>query len=190
MKRQFRKRRGATLVEVVTASGIGVLVLSGAVMTLFAGMSSWAQGESRISAESDAQGAVRIISKELREAMAVSVDGNGRGLSYRLPERDGSGDYVVPAVWDGVTRRIEYTDGIIRTFDGESYRTICRGVILTDPLTQGGAGGYRPFVAGSGTIVRQVTVQIVKRAYGNRNHVVTSRRRESIFFRNIPELRN
>ncbi|MFN8219939.1 MAG: hypothetical protein U0S12_07375 [Fimbriimonadales bacterium] len=185
-----RRTRGVTMVEVTVAASIGVMVLFGAVMTLVFGMTSWVQGESRIVAESDAQSGIRAISQRLREAMAVSVDANGKGLAYRLPKKDDGGNYLVPAIWDGVSRRIEFSNGDIDLVDGDVRRTICEGVVLTDPLSNGGTGTYPIFRAGSGSITRQVTVQIVRQTNGSRNKTITSRRLETIYLRNIPELRN
>ncbi|HMS55707.1 MAG TPA: hypothetical protein PKA27_09935, partial [Fimbriimonadaceae bacterium] len=111
------------------------------------------------------------------------------GVSYRLPVKDVSGNYVVPAVWDGVTRRIELRGNSLYLTEGGSERVLCRGISAYDPLTTGGAGTYRLFTAGNGTIIRQVTVQLVKNSDGARSYVQKGRRRETIYLRNIPELR-
>lgn len=190
MKLQMRTRRGMTLTETMVGATIGLFATFGAVMMLVFGMSAWVQGEGRISAETQAQSGLRAISQRLREAMMVSVDANGLGLTYRLPLKSGGGNYIVPAQWDGVARRIELNGTELRLNDGGTMRTICQGVSLRDPLSSGGLGSYRIFTPGTGTITRQITVQLVKQTYGDRNRAVTSRRRETIFLRNIPELKN
>ncbi|MFQ3678732.1 MAG: hypothetical protein SNJ74_12420, partial [Fimbriimonadaceae bacterium] len=63
--RKHRLQRGASLVEVTTASALGVMAVMTAVGLLVMGMASWVRGESRIQAESQSQRAVRIISQEL-----------------------------------------------------------------------------------------------------------------------------
>lgn len=158
-------------------------------MLLYFGANGWVTGEGKIDAEGDTTGAVRTISAHLREAMAVSVDSNGNGVSYRIPVKDVSGNYVVPAVWDGITRRIELRGTTLYLTEGGSERTLCRGVSAYDPLSSGGAGTYRLFTAGGGAIIRQVTVQLVKSAEGARGYTQKGRRRETIYLRNIPELR-
>lgn len=183
-----RLRRGASLIEVVTASTISVLVLTATVLTMFVSSAAWIRGQSRIEAEGDAQKAVRAITQQLREAWQVVVDANGQGLTYIYPLRDATGAYVVPPTSDGVARRIELQGTNIVLTSGGQTRILARGVITTDPQTTGGTGPYRIFTAGAGSVTRQVTVQVVTRRLGNRNQQLTSRNRETIFLRNVPEL--
>lgn len=186
--RTHRKRRGATLVEVVTASTISVLVLTGAYAALLSGSNTWIKGSGTMDAEATAQRAVRRIANELRQAMSVTVDPDGNGLSYRMPVIDGNGNYTVPPVWDNVTRRIELSGSNINMVTNGVADRIASGVILTDPLSSGGTGTYRLFTAGAGTITRQVTVQVVVQKNTVRTYTKKSRNRETIFLRNIPEL--
>lgn len=185
-----RLRRAATLVEVLTAGAMTVIVLTGAVSAMIAGMDGWARGQGLIDAQSYCQRAIRAVSAELREAMSVTVDGDGRGLSYRLPVKDGNGNFVVPPVWDNIERRIEYSEGNLRIKRGNSYRTIAKNLILTDPLSNNGASAIQVFTPGSGSITRQVTVFIAVRTYGQRKKMVATRSRETIYLRNIPVLTN
>lgn len=195
--RNSNRRRGATLVEAITASGLSVLALFTAVSVMISGMGSWAKGQGRIDAEGDAQAAVRAISNELREAMTVTVT-SGTVIDYRLPRKDESGNFIVPAEWDEVTRRIEWVAtgpgiGNIRATGGSANRLLCRNVILRDPQSIGftpttGGSSYAIFTAGPGTITRQLTIMIATRANGSRNQYVVSRSRETVFLRNIPSL--
>jgi len=172
----------------VTAAGLSTMLLFGAISVFLQGSASWLRGTARITVNEDAQGAIRLISQELREAMSVTVDGDGLGLSYRLPEVSGDGSYVVPATWDGVDRRIEL-DGsdLVITADGGDERLVCRGVILTDPLS-GSSAEYRIFSAGIGAITRQMSIMVVTKAYEYKQEDSRSRCRETVFLRNIPEL--
>lgn len=197
MSNHRNRRRGATLVEALTASALSVLALFTAVSVMISGMGSWAKGQGRIDAEGDAQAAVRAISNELREAMAVTVV-SGTLIEYRLPQKDEDGNFVVPAIWDGVARRIEWVPtgsgiGEIRSVGGSTNRALCRNVILRDPQSNGftpssGGSAYAPFTAGPGTITRQLTIMIATRANGSQDQYVVSRSRETVFLRNIPSL--
>jgi hypothetical protein len=182
------KRHGATLIEVVTASFLGVMVMLATVMLLISGMASWYRGEGRIRAESTSQIAVRTVAAEIREAMMVSVDANGMGLTYRLPQTDGNGSYLSPAQWDGVTRRIQLNGSNIEVVEGGNARVLCRNVITTDPQSVGGMTAYRIFTSGAGAITRQVTVMVVTRTNSYRQEQSSSRSRETVYLRNIPEL--
>lgn len=184
-----RTKQGGALIEVLTASFIGTSVLFVAISVFFAGMASWMRGHAKITAETQAQNATRVVAQELREAMAVSVDTNGLGLSYRLPKKDENGNYVVPAVWDNVARRIELNaSNKLVVSAPNSERVICEGVLLTDPLSSGGTADYRIFTAGAGTITRSLTVMIVTKTAEYRKESSTSRARERIYLRNIPDL--
>lgn len=187
-RRVHRKRKGASLVEVVTASTISVLVLTGAYAALLSGSKTWIKGSGAMDAEATAQRAVRKIANELRQAMSVTVDANGLGLSYRMPVVDGNGSYTVPPVWDNVVRRVELNGSNLNIVTDGSTDRIASGVILTDPLSSGGTGTYRIFTAGAGTITRQVTVQVVVQKNTVGTYTKQSRNRETIFLRNIPEL--
>lgn len=191
MKRRlsFRSRqRGASLVEVVFASTLTVVVLAIGVSTFLTGTLSWARGEGRIDAQESSQVAIRLVSQELREAMAVTVDADGRGLSYRLPTRDANGNYTMPITWDGVARRIEVNGTSLRITGGAQTRVVARGLIFTDPQSLGGTQNYRIFTAGNGTITRSLTVMVVTRREADGARLVTSRSRETIYLRNIPDL--
>lgn len=179
------RRRGATLVEMMTAAVFTVLVLAGAFAALLSGSSAWIRGGGSMNAEATAQRAVRTVAHELRQAMVVTVDGDGRGLTYRMPMVDGSGSYTVPPVWDGVTRRIELSGANLEIVEGASRRRLASGVVLTDPL---GNQTYRIFTAGAGAVTRQITVQLAVQKNTIKNYQVSSRNRETIFLRNIPEL--
>lgn len=186
-QRQPGRRRGATLLEVLTATGLSSMLLFGALSVFLHGSASWLRGTARITVNEDAQGAIRTMSQELREAMSVIVDADGNGLSYRLPEVDGDGAYVVPAEWDGVERRIDLEDGHLVISDPSGDRIVCRNVQLVDPLSEAGSS-YKIFSAGAGAITRQLTIMVVTKANEYRKEDSRSRARETVFLRNIPEL--
>ncbi len=186
-----RRRGGFTLIEAVTAALMTVMVVGGAIGTMMVGMRSWTQGQGLVEAELDAQQSMRAVVRELRESMAVTVDNDGKGVSYRLPARDGSGEFIVPAVWDGVTRRISIVANNGGKFDlkigsiGNMSR-ISKSIVLTDPEQLGIA--YRPFEAGPGTIKRSITIVFVSNALGAKDRVTYSRNREVLYLRNVPSL--
>jgi len=184
------KRRGVSLVETVTAAGLAVLAFYGATMLFVDGSVSWLRGYGRMDAETKTNDAVRAIAREVREAMYVNVDANGLGITYELPATDNNGNYITPIVWDGVTRRIELDGTSLRIFGGQTPQTICSNVVLTDPDSTGGTAPYRIFAPGTGSITRSLTVMLVSSWNADFNHTATSRSREIIYLRNIPELEN
>lgn len=185
MKRRS-KNRGLTTVELLMASTISAGVLFTSVMLFLFGMAQWSRGEAHIAADSGSQVAVRAIAAELREAMAVTVDSDGLGLSYRLPKKNGSGDWITPVEWDGVSRRIFYENGEVR-ITGDKNRVLCEHVVLNDPQWDGNHA-YKVFSAGAGSITRQLTIMVVTKTNEYKNEWSTSRSRETIYLRNVPEL--
>jgi hypothetical protein len=174
-----------TMLEVLTAATLTVGVLFAAVSALLFGSGSWLRGMGRISAEGEAKRAVTSVCQTLREAMAVTVDANGMGLSYRYPVRDSGGRYILPPTWDGVVRRIAVESGNLVLREGGASRVLCRNLDPIDPKT---GNPYRVFTAPSGAIVREVTVQIVTRRDGRYANEARGRVRETVFLRNVPQL--
>jgi hypothetical protein len=185
----LRCRRGFTQLETITSVGLSVLVLTGATALYFAGMFGWARGQGKIDAETGAQSAVRIVAKELREAMSVTVDVNGQGLTYVKPALDNNGNFVIPPTADGVTRRIEFQNSpprLVMLTNG-TPRVLCRGVQLTDPSAAGNPA-YTIFAPGAGAVTRSITIMLVSRRETRPGQSTWSRSRESVFLRNVPEL--
>jgi len=183
-----RRIRGTTLVEVIMAATLTVTVLTTAFAAFMVGMQSWIRGQGAIDAQSGSQSAVRTISHQLEEAMAIDVDGGGNSLTYKLPSVDGDGNYILPPTWDGVTRTISLNGSSLVMSDGVSQRTLCTGVVLTDPNSQGGNQAYTIFTPGAGTITRSIAVMVVSQQPGFEGSVMTSRDREEVYLRNIPDL--
>lgn len=186
MKRH-RTQRGATLVEVLTASSISAIVIVTGILTFLFGMSSWLKGQARIEVETESQRAIRVIAQELREAMAVSIDGDGLGLTYRLPEKDADGDFVVPAEWDGIERRIELSSDALQMTVDDGPRAYSAPTSFSKTLS-GEGEPYEIFVPGAGAVTRQIHITVATQRNRYRQEYVTSRSRETIFLRNVPEL--
>jgi len=207
MQNRIRSRRSAfTLPEVVVGSVISTVVLTSALSLFIACAGAWARGENLMDGENDTRQAVRVISDELRQAMLVTIDADGRGITYRHPNKTAGGDFAVPVVWDGVERRI-FLNGtnLIMRGTGGVERVVARNVLTVDPFmlsttttqrkmrhtSQGVevAPAYRIFTASSGGLINEVIVQIVTGTKGGRaGESLRTRKRERVVLRNVPEL--
>lgn len=188
--RNKRSRSGFTLIEMVFVSAISLSVFLVGMTAFLLGLSSWYNGEVHIETQDNSEQAVRTIALTLREAMAVTVDANGQGLSFRLPSTDGSGTFLNPPVWDGINRRIALigTNVVIQA-DNQPDRTVASNVITTDPNSPGGATAYKLFTPGAGTVTRSLTVLLVTQGTRPGTNVsIYGRHREDIYLRNIPQL--
>jgi len=186
MKSKTRLTAGITLVELLTASAISTMVLTILVSTLIMGSSSWMRGLGKIQAEGNSQMAIKRVTDELREAMSVQVDSSGSSASYRVPAKDSKGDFIYPLVWDKVNRKISLVGTDLVMFDGPTKVNLARGVLPIDPIDPQ-KRAYQIFTPGPGTLTRQVTVQVATTANSYKNENSTSRSRETIFLRNVPQ---
>ncbi|MBS1723930.1 MAG: hypothetical protein JSS66_13365 [Armatimonadetes bacterium] len=185
----MKKHSGATLLEAVVASSITVLVLGTTTTVWLAGAKSWYRGAGKIQAETQSRRAVRTVCNELSEAMSVTVDADGMGMTFQKPAKDASGDYVCDVqgqpVSDGFNRRIYFQSGKLRYLTPTGTRLLSFNVITTDPNSPGGTTPYKIFVAGAGKITRQVTVMVATQTTGANREIVKGRNREVAFLRNI-----
>lgn len=174
-----------TLMEAAVGVFVMAMVVFGSLLAMLATLQTWTRGQARIAAEVKTSQALRIVVGELREAMDVTIDANGKGITYRLPSRDANGAYIVPVTWDGVTRRIfanANNDLVVQ--DNTGTRTLLKGLVYQDPSR--GTGTYNLFTPGQGAMVRQVTVMLVTQntfAYAQNAY---GRFRETVALRNLP----
>ena len=184
-KRTLRRKRGTSLIEVLTAASISALVLVGGVGAFMAGMMSWMKGVGAMDSISKSQDSVKMIAQQLREAMTVNVSADGNTCTYVLPQKDESGSYVIPLAADTTSRSFSLSNGsLIQTIGGNS-QTITTNVLATDPTTN---SSYKIFTVNAGTITRQVIITLAVSKQGYRNNWTPSRSRESVYLRNVPQL--
>lgn len=187
MRVRRRRVRGVTLIETLMAAIITGLTLTTGVSLLIVGLLGWYRGQGQIKAEEDSHTALRIAISELRQAMSVSVDANGLGISYYLPEQDNTGTDLVPETSDGVLRRIELDGSTFNMIANGNTRTLCTDVTLTDPNS---SEAYKVFTPGAGTTTLAVTIEIVTKDQASSGDIEESRNRETVFVRNVPPLVN
>lgn len=185
--RQIHKnrKRGRTLVEVLIAAGISSFALVGGVGVFMAGMMSWLKGVGSMDSITKSQSSVRLMSQQLREAMSVTISGDGNTVTYQLPQKDESGSYVIPMTADTTNRQFVVSNGTLSQVTGNTTRTLSTNVLSTDPATN---QTYKVFTANGGTVTRQVVIQLVTSKQGYRNNWTPSRSRESVYLRNVPQL--
>lgn len=206
MMKTKKKVRGVTLAEVVVASAMSAMVLLFSITVFLAVTSSWARGENLMDSEGEVREAVRFCNDELRQAMWVSVDADGMGITYRIPKKEASGAFEVPAVWDGVDRRLFLeNNGLWTSWSATGKRRICRNVLTTDPFVglnnavaarrQVVSGAmpvypaYKIFEKNPGVVTTEITVTLVAANRGGQvGEIVRSKKREVVALRNVPEL--
>ncbi len=186
MPRNTTKKKGGTLIELMTAVCLSIIVLSAAISILFTGTASWANGIGNTNSENGAEMAVRSIAERIEPAMSVSVSPNGSTLTYELPKTNANGTYVLPLAWDGVTRTITSAHNSIIFTDGASQQVLINSVIYTDPLSPGGISPYVVFTPTAGSTIKQVAVEVATQYHGYQGNKTQNRCREIINLRNVP----
>ncbi|MBS1715982.1 MAG: hypothetical protein JST30_16770 [Armatimonadetes bacterium] len=183
------RRTGATLVEAMISAVVTVLVVGTATGVWLAGAKSWYRGAGKIDSETQSRKAVKLVTNELAEAMMVTVDADGYGITFQKPAKDNTGfyktDILGQPVSDGFDRRIWLDGTKLKYLSPQGTRVLSTVVIKTDPLSSGGSQTYKVFTPGNGSICRQVTVMVATRTVGAGAEKVTGRNREIVFLRNI-----
>ncbi len=174
--------------ETITAAMLTATVLVTSVAVFIYASYSWIKGASHVMAESDSALAVQTMDRQLREAISVTLDANGKGITYQLPAHNADGSYAVPQVWDNVTRRIALsgTNLVMSGSDGTTT-TLARSVYPYDPLA-GTQSAYTIFSVTSGAKVTTLNVMIVTSQLDGHQSLVTSRSRQTVYLRNLPQV--
>lgn len=177
------KRRGFTLVEALVASAISVGAIAVSTLIYFSGMGTWAKGRGDIDSMAATQVAVKKVAKELQEAITVSVANDGLSVSYELPRKDGSGNYLSPAKSDGVNRSFLVSAGSLTQVINGTSRTLATNVLLKDPATN---QSFVPFEGDGNAMTRSVAITIATEKNGQGSHRQSSCASETVYLRNIP----
>jgi hypothetical protein len=186
---QYRKgQRGFTLVEAMFAAGLTITIVTTTLTLFVTGMMAWSRGEANIMSETGSHVAIRTIANTLRQAMSVTTDANGLGITYVLPLQ-ANGTDVMPLTSDGITHRFELDGTTLNMVDnGVVTRTLCKGVILTDPLSANGSQAYVIFTPGPGSVPTTVTVEVANVYASWQGTTISARNRETVYLRNVPQI--
>ena len=163
------RRRGFTLVELMTALGLFSIVFFGAASLYVAGLRSYYSTSTDADlAQKNAQGIRRVV-ETLREAVSLSINSDGTQITFQSPKKAGSADpvtgeteYIVPVVGDGVAKTFTVTTGG-NLVEGSSGRTLCKNIVTTDPYPQSSQYNqkYMPFQFASVGSSKAVSVNLI-----------------------------
>jgi hypothetical protein len=122
-----KRRRGATITEVATASTIFVLMLGGLVSIGMQASTGWATGTSQVMADDAASTAVQAITRDVRDGLSCAVNIGGDEVTVTLPEINAQGDY--DRYTSGVQVRYYLSGGKLYRQAGVASATVlCRNV--------------------------------------------------------------
>lgn len=177
-----RKRRGATLFEVIIGATVTAMTLTAGVSLFVGSMMNWAKGSGSIDSINSAQNAARFIATELREATTATISADGSAITYSVPRRGVDGSYTMPITNDVTPRTLRVMNGQLQLVVGNAVRTIARDIVTVDPVTN---TTYRVFTGDSATLCREIDVQIAISKLGVRNNREIIRARDSFLLKNV-----
>jgi hypothetical protein len=159
----------------------------GAGLSMFvATVGAWTEGETKIDMMSGTQTGLRRVTADLREAMSVTFNTEKTAVTYVLPKKDGTGQYTMPLVSDGVTRKFYIEDGKLKHLVGAQTRTISSGILTTDPEHDDAA--IAVFNPGAGVIPHQVYISLLGKSKGNNGEQLLKWAKEVVQLRNVPKV--
>lgn len=186
------RRRGLTLIELLTALGLFSIVFFGATSLLVAGIKSYNSTmlETNL-AQKNALGMRRVV-ETLREAMSVSITNGGNTITYTLPKRvsnpdptTGEYEYFVPLTSDGVARSFRVESGNL--IDSVTGRVLIRNLLDKDPYPSSSQYNqvYPPFQMTSIGSTRAVSINFItgENVGGKLRY---ARMKTTVLMRNVP----
>jgi prepilin-type N-terminal cleavage/methylation domain-containing protein len=189
----MRRRRGFTLVELLTGMGVMALLVLGS-MTLFASsLRSLQRTSNDVTMTDQNSRALRKVSETIRQAMSVTVTNSGKTISFNLPAMTagvdtvtGEKECIVPVVSDGVNRgyNIDFGAGVLR--DTVTGKVLVRNLYSKDPDAASSLynQSYLPFdIVMIGTH-RALTINLITRD-ATSGQARTTRMKTTIILRNM-----
>lgn len=134
------KRRGSSLVEVVTGAGIMMLLTLGTMTLMVSGLRYVTRTSTDLTlAAKNAQG-LRWVSELSRGAMSATISANGTQVNFVLPAMatttdtfTGEKEVSIPITSDNVTRgfKVDFAAGTLK--DLRTGRTLVKNITSVDP---------------------------------------------------------
>ncbi len=147
------RKRGMTLVELMTSVCFLVLVFLGFGMMVTYGMQSFQRTSNDATVTTSNAQSMRRMSDALRGAINVSITNSGKTISFNYPKLASTNDpvtgekeLIVPLTSDGVARGYSVNNSG-QLVDTNGGRVLVRNVISTDPQVGSSQYGqaYAPF---------------------------------------------
>jgi len=163
------RRRGFTLIELLTAMTVMGFVILGTLTLLITGMKSFKKTTADVDITNQNAQALRRVSETLRQAINVTISGNGTVVSFNLPKMGavdsvtGEAEVLDPLTSDGVARSytVNFTSGTLVEQPGG--RVLVKNLASKDPQV-GSAQynqAYTPFQLTTFGSYRAVTVNLI-----------------------------
>lgn len=162
------RRRGMTLVELMTAMGVIALVFFGMTSLFVGGLKSFKKtSQDTVLAQRNAQGIRRVV-ESIRQAAAVELSYDGQTITYYLPTYSnftdpdtGERELIVPVVSDGVPHRFHVAG--TELIEDDTGRILVESIYPTDPDPNSSQYGqsYMPFQMTTIGSSRAVSINLI-----------------------------
>lgn len=163
------RKRGFTLLELMTGLTVMAMVILGSMTLLITGLTSFKKTQSDVDITNQNAQAVRRIGEILRQAMNVQITNSGKTISFNLPKMGGvdplTGEKEVldPLTSDGVARSYVVDTAAGTLTEQPGGRVLIRNISDKD-LQQGSTQynqAYVPFQLTTFGSYRAVTINLI-----------------------------
>ena len=150
----MKKRKGTTLIEVLTGAVLMMLLVLGTMSMFVSGLTYMTRTSTDLYlGGKNAQG-LRWMSEYARSAMSATITNGGNEIDFVVPTRStttdpntGEKEYTYPLAGDGLTHgfKVDFTAGTLT--DLHSNKVICKNIVAIDPdpTSTSYNGTYTPF---------------------------------------------
>jgi prepilin-type N-terminal cleavage/methylation domain-containing protein len=163
------RKRGFTLVELMSGMTIMSMVILGSLTLLITGIKSYKRTSADVDITNQNANTVRRLSETLRQAINVSITNSGKTISFNLPKigavdpTTGEAELLNPVVSDGVARSYSVDFGSGKLTEQPSGRVLVKAISPTDP--QVGSSqynqAYTPFQLTTIGSYRAITINLI-----------------------------
>jgi hypothetical protein len=163
------KKRGFTLVELLSGMSTMVVVLLGTLTLLVTGLKSFKKTSSDVDITNQNANSMRKISETLRQAMNVTISNSGKTITFNLPRMGavdpvtGEKELLEPLTSDGVSRSFNVDFAAGKLTQNPGGKILISNLAATDPL-QGSSQynqAYTPFQLTTIGSYRAITINLI-----------------------------
>jgi hypothetical protein len=186
------KKRGSTLVEVVTGAGLMMLIMLGTLTLFVTGLTATTRTTIDLTiAGKNAQG-LRWVTEYARAAMSANINDTGTQIDFTVPAMSATTDTITgekelayPVASDGVARgfKVDFNAGTMT--DLHSNKVIVRNITSIDPDPKSSNFGktYQPFSFSMVGSRKVIVIQLITKDKVN-GSVRYARMKNTVLLRN------
>lgn len=162
------RRRGFTLIEVLTTCSVGGMLILGCMSLMSFGLRTYQTTSTDIDLTQTNANGCRRVTETIRQAMNIEIKNGGTRIEFSMPALSSTPDPITgerelldPLTPESTIRAFEVVNGQLR--DVTNNRVLVRNIVATDPRPGSSQYGqtYAPFQVTTIGSRRAVTVNLI-----------------------------